>query len=188
MNILDLVLDARDGAAVSEVARNFGLDERQARDLFSEIVPPIARGMQNNAHRKDGMQELAGALARGTHDRYLDDLSSLSNPATTEDGDHILGHVFGSKEVSRNVAKHAGSRTGIDPELIKKIMPVVAALAMGVLSKQGKSGEAAPGMPSGRQASTDGGGLGDILTSVLDMDRDGSMLDDLIGMAGKMLR
>jgi hypothetical protein len=131
------------------------------------------------------MEELAGALGRGTHDRYLDDLSSLSNPATTKDGNDILGHVFGSKEVSRNVAKHAGSKTGIDPELIKKILPVIAAIAMGALSKQGKSGHEVTGMPPGGQG---GGGLGDILSSVLDMDRDGSMLDDLIGMAGKMMR
>jgi hypothetical protein len=181
MNILDLVLDARDGAAVSEVARNFGLEERQARDLFSEIVPPIARGMQRNTRQKGGMEELAGALGRGTHDRSLDDLSNLSNPATTRDGDDILGRVFGSRGGSRNVAKHAGSRTGIDPELIRKTLPVVAAIAMGSLSKQGKSVDAAPRGQGGT-------GPSDILSSVLAMDRDGSMLDDLIGMAGKIMR
>ena len=185
MNILDMILEAQNGGAVNEMARNFGLEKRQARDVLSEVVPPFARGMQRNTRQQGGMDDLVGALRRGNHGSYLDDLSSLSNPGTTKDGNDILGHVFGNKDVSRNVAKHAGSKTGIDPSLIKKMLPIIAAIAMGVLSKKGKS--AAPA-PSGRTASTGSGGLGDILSSVLDSDKDGSMLDDLIGMAGKMMR
>ena len=186
MNILDLILNAHNGAAVSEVARNCGLEAHEARDVFSEIVPPMARGMQRNTQRPGGMEDFIDALTRGNHGSYLDDLSSLSHPATTKDGNDILGHVFGSKEVSRNVANHASTRTGIDPALIKKILPIVAALAMGVLSQKGKTGSLPPGIPGGARSGT--GGLGDILSSVLDSDKDGSMLDDLIGMAGKMLR
>lgn len=183
MNILDMILEAQNGGAVSEVARNFGIEERQARDVFAEVVPPFTRGMQRNTQKQGGMDDLIGAINRGKHGNYLDDLASLSNPSTTKDGNDILGHVFGSKDVSRNVAKHAGSRTGIDPALIKKILPIVAAIAMGVLSKKGKTTSAPTSAPSSQ-----GGGLGDILSSVLDTDKDGSMLDDLIGMAGKMMR
>ena len=60
---------------------------------------------------------------------------------------------------------------------MKKLLPLVASLAMGGLSKQAS---AANNQASGNQ-------LTDVLGSFLDADGDGSALDDLMGMAGKFL-
>lgn len=58
----------------------------------------------------------------------------------------------------------------IDPALIKKILPIVAALALGVLSQKSKTGSIPPGIPGDARDET-GGGLGGILSSVLDSDK-----------------
>jgi hypothetical protein len=58
------------------------------------------------------------------------------------------------------------------------MLPVVATMVMGGLSKQASGGRA-----SAAQA----GGVGGMLTSLLDRDGDGSVIDDVGGMLGKFL-
>lgn len=100
----------------------------------------------------------------------------------------MLGQIFGDKEVSRTVAQDASTKTGLDPALLKKMLPIVAMLAAGYMAKQRGPG-AAPstggglggilgGMLGGRSG---GGGLG----SMLDMNGDGNPLDDILRMAGR---
>ena len=110
------------------------------------------------------------------------------------DGNAILGHIFGSKDVSRNVAGAAASQTGINADTLKKMLPMVATVAMGALSKQAKGGGGSAGGPlsgltggggsnplSGLQTM---GGLGAI-TQLLDSDKDGDATDELLDMAKK---
>jgi hypothetical protein len=87
-----------------------------------------------------------------------------------------LGHILGSKDVSRQVARSAAARTGIGEDILKKMLPVVAAMVMGSLSKQTSS--------QGRQAAAAGGGILGMLTPLLDANRDGSVADDVLGMLG----
>jgi hypothetical protein len=54
------------------------------------------------------------------------------------------------------------------------MLPLVAALAMGGLSRQSSAPSA-------------GGDLMSMLTPVLDQNRDGSMMDDLLGLAGRFM-
>jgi hypothetical protein len=117
-------------------------------------------------------------------------------------GNDILGQIFGSKDVSRTVAGHAAGQTGIDPELLKKMLPILAMLVGGYLSSRGggqSEGQAGAGgilgsilgsvLGGGQQAApASGGGLLGGLGSLIDMNHDGNPLDDIIGMAGKLAR
>lgn len=85
--------------------------------------------------------------------------------------------------MSRQVAANASQKTGIDPALLKQMLPVVAAIAMAALARRSKNA----GTGAGQDGAAPGGaagGLGGILGSLLDRDRDGSVLDDLGGMIG----
>jgi hypothetical protein len=82
-----------------------------------------------------GLQGLLSALTTGGHERYLEDPSFPSDPSTTEDGNGILAHVFGSKDVSRRVAQRASGQTGIGVGILKQMLPLVAAMVMGGLSR-----------------------------------------------------
>src|SRR5690606_12490528 len=83
---------------------------------------------------------LERALKSERHQRYLDDPDRLTDEDAREDGNNILGHLFGSKDVSRGVAARAAEDTGFDASLIRKALPLVAGLAMGALGRQAKSG------------------------------------------------
>jgi hypothetical protein len=97
------------------------------------------------------------------------------------DGNAILGHILGSKDVSRAVATRASAQTGIGEDALKKLLPLAATLVMGSLSKR----QAGAGLPAGAAAGSAGGLLG-MLTPLLDQNRDGSIVDDVLGQAGKL--
>jgi hypothetical protein len=76
----------------------------------------------------------------------------------TEDGNAILGHVFGSKDMSRGIANQAADLSGISSAILKKMLPVIAAMVMGALAKR---------MTGGAGRGQGGGGLGGILGEIL---------------------
>jgi hypothetical protein len=133
--------------------------------------------MQHHTQESKGLDDLISALNKGNHSQYIDDPGVLGRQETVKDGNSILGHIFGSKDVSRNVAKSAAQETGLGSTLLKKMLPVVATMVMGTLGKKilGGGSSAAPS----RQESPG------LLSSLLDSDRDGSIIDDVLGMAFK---
>jgi len=107
-------------------------------------------------------------------DTLLDNPDSLSDPAATEEGNSILGHIFGSKDVSRQAAATAAGETGLNVSTLKKMLPLLASTAMGAMSKQGSS--------------SSGGILeiGGLLGSFLKSDDDGSTTQGLFDLAKKL--
>jgi hypothetical protein len=175
MNLLDLVLNASGGTAVSQLGGQFGLNRDQTASAIQNLLPALAGGLQRNINQ-GGLDDLLGALAKGQHQRYLDDPSTLSSEGARQDGNGILGHILGSKDVSRQVAAQASTRTGISESVLKQMLPAVASLAMGALSRQTSS-----------SASTSSGLLS-VLTPLLDRDRDGSVVDDVLGSVSRFFQ
>lgn len=188
MNLLETILNAQNGAVVRQMASRFQLDEGQAKSAMGALIPALGRGLGNNASSSAGLDGLIGALTRGQHSRYLDDPSALDRPEAVVEGNGILGHVFGSKDVSRQVASRAAEQSGVDSGILKQMLPMLASAAMGALSQKGFGGAAAGGGANALSSAGQGGGIGDLLTSFLDADKDGSAIDDILGMASRFLR
>ncbi len=175
MNITDLLFEKDNSDAISEFAKNFDIDNSQAKDAISSLANSLSVGLGQSTRSKQGLDNLFDALQTGNHSRYLDDPSLLGRKETSQDGNDILGHIFGNKEVSRHVAKRASKDTGLSSSLLKKMLPIVASMVMAALSKKAIGGS----RKSSQQASTG------FLTQIFDKDRDGSMVDDILGMAFK---
>ena len=161
MNLLDAVMNAQNGDVLRQLASNLQLDEGQARSAVGALVPAMGRGISNNASSPEGLDDLIGALSRGKHSRYIEQPAALGGSTAIDEGNGILGHIFGSKDVSRNVAAQAAAETGIDAGLIKQALPLVAGIAMGALSKRRESS----------------------LTDLLGGNGDGFGVDDVLGLA-----
>jgi hypothetical protein len=155
MDVVQLIGQSQGGQGFAVLGRQVGLSEADARAAVEQLAPYVMSGMRRNSRSADGVSSFIGALASGGHARYLDgDEANI-----TDDGNAILGHVFGSKDVSRAVALQASEQSGISSALLKKMLPIVAAMIMSALAKN---------MMGGRQtAPQSGGGLGDILGQVL---------------------
>ena len=179
MNILSEILGAQGVDILGQLGKQFGLGEEQTRAAITGLLPALTEGLKKNMSTKKGLDDLLGALKKGNHRRYVEQPDILSTPASTKEGNDILGHIFGNKDVSRNATSNASATTGIDLGILKKMLPVVAAVLMGSLGKK----SANDGMLSGATANNDvlGG-----LTSFIDLDKDGSIADELLMFAKKL--
>jgi hypothetical protein len=181
MDLLNLLLNHGGGQAVRQLGSNFGLDENQTLSALSNLLPALGQGLARNASNQGGLDNLLGALTGGQHQRYLEDPSILSQQDSIDDGNGILGHILGSKDVSRQLAQQTSERTGIGADILKKMLPMAATLAMGALSRQTAKNQQTSG-----NSATDG--LSGILGQFLDSNRDGSIMDDVLGIASRLFR
>lgn len=185
MDLLQTILNAQGGTAIQQLGNQVGLDQDQTIAAVQQLVPALAAGVQHNATQPGGLEALLGALAGGSHHEYLNDPSRLASAETVQDGNGILGHIFGSKDVSRQVATQASANTGISPDVLKQMLPLVAALAMGAMSHRRSSP-----LPGGPQTADAGlmGMLGPLLGGSANQAGGPSLAGEVMGMLGKFLR
>jgi len=154
---------------VNTLASQFGLQGNQANSAVSSIMGALSGGMQQQV-KTNGIDSIANVAQDSTLQQLVDQPQNLAN--STDAGNNILGQLLGSKEASRQVAANVEQQSGVSADIIKKMLPMVAAAAMGSMGKQA-------------QASGGSAGITGMLSSFLDQDGDGSMIDDVIGMLGK---
>jgi hypothetical protein len=188
MSLLDSILNAQGGAVVQQLGSQFGLGSDQTTAALGALVPALAAGVQQNTQTSAGMTGLLNALTGGDHQKYVNDPSTLADPSTTDDGNGILGHLFGSKDVSRQVATHAAGQTGVSADVLRQMLPVAATLVMGAMANHARSGAAAGG-GSGAMASMGGSALSNILNATLSGGSgQGAMAQGMAGLIGGLLR
>lgn len=202
MNMMDMIMAAAGGQAPQQVGQQFGLDQNQSQSAIAALLPAISSALKQNTSSPQGLAGLLGALQNGSHEQYLDNPAQLGAPAAVNEGNAILGHLFGTKEVSRAVAGKAAEQSGVSSDVLKKMLPMVAMMAMGSLGKQTK-GQAASGggmqamlgqmamqqLMGGKQSS---GGLGGLLGGLLGGQKKAAVQQKAVhqqgmGIIGKML-
>ena len=167
-----------DESLVSTIGAQAGLDSGKVSSVLEALAPVLGKGLSRNAAAPGGLENLLGALSGGNHERYLEDPEALRRPEGIADGNAILGHILGDKDVSRAVAGRAAEQTGVGAAIIKQILPMVAGAAMGALGRQTRSADIGADRSAAPSA----------LAAFLDADQDGSMVDDLLDMASRFLR
>ncbi len=204
LNLLDMVMQAQKGSALGNIGQQFGLNDDQAGAAVRALLPALSSGLKRNAGSAGGLESLLGAVKSGRHERYLDDPAAIADAGAGDEGNAILGHLLGSKDVSREVAGRAASQTGLDIGVLKQMLPVLATMAMGAVGKQtrqpgmmdmitgamGKSSGGAGGLLGGLAGSLLGGGgrrasQGNPLLDLLDADKEGSAMDDIFDLLKK---
>jgi hypothetical protein len=145
MNMMDMIMQAAGGNTAQQAGSQFGLSPEMSQKAIGALLPAISSAMKQNTASPQGLAGLLGALQNGGHEQYLENPQALSQNAQTE-GNAILGHLFGTKEVSRAVAGRAAEQTGIDTGILKKMLPMVAMMAMGGMSKQTNNNQGIQGM------------------------------------------
>lgn len=188
MNLTDILAQA---GGLRSMARELGIDERQVQDGAEALLPAILGGFKKQAQGQPaGLEGLEGLLGQLGGGGLMDSVLS-PEPTDVGRGNDVLGQIFGSKDVSRTVAQDAASRTGLDPSLLKRMLPMLAMLVAGFMSKSrggGGLGGMLGGILGGGSAAPQAGGLGGGLGGLLDLDRDGNPLDDILRMASRLRR
>ena len=135
-NLFDTLMQAQNGQAMKAMTSQFGLSKQQTQSAIEALMPAFSAGLKQNASDPKGVAGFMQALSTGQHAQYFDDMNNAFQPQGIEEGNGILGHLFGSKEVSRAVATQAEQATGVGQDILKQMLPVIASTLMGGLFKQ----------------------------------------------------
>ncbi|MGJ7042149.1 hypothetical protein J2Y63_005430 [Shinella sp. BE166] len=145
LSLYDMMMQAQNGNAVEIMARQFGLAQEQAAKAVAALMPAFSEGFKRNAANPYDLAAFMQAVTSGEHAKYFEDVSKAFTPQGMAEGNGILGHLFGNKDVSRAIAAQAAQMTGIGQEIYKQMLPVMASTLMGGIFKQ----SFAPFMPGG---------------------------------------
>lgn len=170
---MDLISILKQSGAIGSIAQQLGVNEQVAEIGAGALLPAILGGFKKTTQAQpSGLDGLGGLLGQLGGGGLFDNVVS-PEPTNVDAGNDVLGQIFGSKDVSRTVAGHAAEQTGIDPSLLKKMLPILAMLVAGYMAKQGGGGEQGSGLGGilgsvlGGGQDSGGGGLGGILGNVL---------------------
>jgi len=174
------------------MAKELGIGEAEADRAASALAPALLGGFAKQAEsHPQGLERLRGLLNQFGGSGLLDSVLS-SSPTDTGPGNNVLGQIFGSKDVSRAVAQNAASQTGVDPSVLKKMLPMLAMIVAGYMSKQrvtsaspdsgaGVGGLLGGMLGGGQSGGASAGGLGELLN----MGSQRNPLDEILGKLGR---
>ena len=193
--LFDLIKQFGGEGAIASMAAKVGLSPEQTQSAMAALMPAIAGGMAHAATTDNADAVNAAATSATTIDP--------TSAAGVEHGHSILGSLFGDSGLTTEVANKAAAATGIDASKIAGLMPMLATLAGGALASHADGAQGtAPAAPGGgiggmlgsmlgrfgggtAGTAAPGGAVGSLL-GMLDANKDGSAVDDIMGMIGKL--
>ena len=189
---LEALLGLLQGQDIGNLASQVGGNEGEAKKGVMAALPAMLAALGKNAGTEKGAEELNNALEKKHDGSILDNLSGyLSNP-DLKDGAGILNHLFGNQ--TSNVANAVSQSSGLDTNGSMKMLQMLAPILMGMLGQQKKENNLdAKGLGNltsmlasnfGSEAGTSG--IMETVTNLLDANKDGNVMDDIMGMVGKL--
>ena len=151
---MDIMAALQRSGGIGNLASELGINEGVAQAGAAALLPAILGGFKKTAQTQaSGLEGLGGLLGQLGGSRLFDRVPAPQQ-TPVEQGNAVLGEIFGSKEVSRTVAAGAQQQTGISSELLKQMLPVVAMMVAGIMAEQGTG------------SGGDSGGLGGLLGGI----------------------
>jgi len=173
MNITDLISGGIGEKTVSSIANNLNIDQDKAKYLVAAAVPLMVSALNYNAQKDETQAESINNALQSKHNgSILDSLGDFLGQGPSDDENKIVQHMFGKN--TDYVTNNLSEKTGLSSDKISAVLATLAPIVMGFLGKQ-KSGASGGGIGDligsvlgGGQGSSAGGGLlGNILGSVL---------------------
>lgn len=199
-NLMNEVARHLNDDVIMQLSRQVGAqDPNQVKAAAHGIAELLLHIISQNANNQDRGGGLFGAIQKDHDGGILGDLlnvfkgqSQVNNPKTLN-GEGIIGHLLGNKqlEAAQVVSQNSGLHIFKSGVLMQLIAPVI----MGVVGQKQKSngldlgGLAQILLGGGQQRQQQGNqGAGGLFGKLLDMDGDGSAMDDLLKIGMKILK
>ncbi|MER9834628.1 DUF937 domain-containing protein [Mesorhizobium sp. M0145] len=135
-SLFDILAQAQNGNGMQALAQQFGLSQQQTQVAVAALLPAFSQGLKRNTADPYGLGSFMTAMASGQHAKYFEDASRAFSPQGLDEGNGILGHLFGSKDLSRAVANQAAQASGVSQQVLQQMLPAIASMMMGGLFKQ----------------------------------------------------
>jgi len=190
-NFLELIQSPIGQMIINGASSQLGQDTNTTQSALQSAIPMLMGALKKNASKPDTASDLMNALMNKHDGSLLDNVMDIFgggfvNDEVINDGDKILGHVFGEKK--EMVATAISKQNGIDVSAAMNILKIAAPIVMGMVGKQASEKQVSNptdlthiigGMlgsnPETQQQSS-------FIEKLLDQDGDGSVIDDLFNI------
>jgi hypothetical protein len=190
--LTDVMTTLTQSDALKQLSQKLGIDPATVGKGVSAALPVLMAALAQNASTPTGARALHQAVTSDHDGSLLDDLKgALQNPDTATGG-KILGHVLGDRQPAAEQAIARG--TGLSTQAASQVLATLAPIVMGAVGRlQQEHGLDAQGLSNRLQqevetAKQKAPGLMNIATQLLDRNQDGSILDDVGNMVGKLFK
>lgn len=133
ISLYEILRSAQDGHALDNLASQFNLTPEEADQAVKAIVPELSEGFLNQASEPAAFGSFAGLLAADHYRAAFADPSAAQ--ASAQQGGDRLEQLFGSHDALEAAVARASSATGIGPETLSQMLPVIASMIFGGLAK-----------------------------------------------------
>jgi len=188
--LIGQLMEQISGDDLSQISKQIGADKGATDSVLSAALPLLMSALSNNAFKPDGAQSLHQALANDHDGSILNDIPSFLGNPQEANGSGILGHILGSQQPS--VTQGLAQPTELNGGQTGQLLEIAAPLLMGALGQQqqqqGFNANTLSNFLGGQQqmAQQSNPDMMSMLNNLLDMDKDGSALDDIFGMVRKL--
>ncbi|MFC3690785.1 DUF937 domain-containing protein [Chenggangzhangella methanolivorans] len=134
-NMFDVFRQAQGGAAFDNLSRAYGVSPDQLRAMTAALTPAFAQGFMRQAATDEGARRFAELFRTEDYARAFEAQAAALDSSTRGAGENALDALFGSKEVSRAVAAQAAAASGVQAQIIRQVLPVLASILMGGFMK-----------------------------------------------------
>jgi hypothetical protein len=152
----------------SEIAAKLGADQGEVDKAVQTLVPVLLSGLQHNSQDPEHASRIESA-ASGHAARGLLDAGGGSGQTLDQvdenDGHQAVATLFGGKDTDEVASALSDGGAG-NSDLLKQLLPIILPIVLAYIGKQLGSGGTAQDTGASQQKSS-GGGLGDILGSIL---------------------
>lgn len=194
MNLSDLLGGPLGQNVIDNISSQLGMDKTETSSAIGVAVPAILAGLTKNSQSKQGAESLYNALESKHDGSLLDNLSSMlqsQSSAVQQDGNGILDHIFGANKAA--IEKGVAAKSGLSLQKVGPLLSMLAPIVMAYVGKQKKQSKTSAGglvdLLGGLLGNTgatpakksSGGGLMGMVTGMLDKNKDGNILDDILG-------
>jgi hypothetical protein len=178
------------GGGVSTISQQIGADERTTQSALTAALPLLVSALANNASKPVGAENLHEALVKDHDGSILNNVGGFLNNPAVANGAGILGHILGGQQPV--VTQGLAQGSGLERNQVMQLLQIAAPLVMGALGQQqqqqGLDANSLSAFLGGQQqlAQQANPELMNTLNSLLDFDKDGSALNDVFGMMGRL--
>ncbi|MGB6490416.1 MAG: DUF937 domain-containing protein [Methylovirgula sp.] len=131
LNLNDILQSAQGGQAINNLAQRFGISPDQAQAAVQALIPALSAGLAKCAAQPGALGSIISAITDPDHQASFSSSAGGQSPATAQKANDALSQILGSSNIVQQIAQQAARVTGLRPDLLAQMLPVVASMALG---------------------------------------------------------
>lgn len=179
-NLSEIINNAQDGKAVENLAQQFGITPDQAQAAVQALIPAISSGLLQKAAQPGNLGSIISAITDPDHHAAFANADAAQSDTTAEKGSDVVEDMFGSNHIANQIAQQASSITGLRPDVLAQMLPVVVSIVLGGLAKSAQN-QGFGGMLGQLASAAEQGNLGNLGSQGGLMGMLGSLFGGLFG-------